>query len=246
MFDLTKTHFSLTLEKQVATAQTVNPEGTLLMSVLESGEERVLLSAGAGTDVPCGFAISDNQTIATDVAVEEVVNPSAIPYTIQLEHTDPVGSGATKEVRCYNDTAAAEIGTQVATAGAVSAGDEFFLSPTGLLTLHSSIAGASVTVWYRYNMTVAEAVQKYYDRSVNNTASAIFNQVGVGGGTGEIYTSEFVMSEDWSAGTTIYSGANGKVTLSAGGADMSTQLRVIHVPSVDDPFLGLAFKSLAP
>jgi hypothetical protein len=246
MFDLIKTHFSLTLEKQVATAQTVNPEGVLLTSLLEGGEERVAMTTGAGTDVPCGFAISDNQTISTDVAVEEIVVPAAVPYTVQLEHTDPVGAGATKEVRVYNDTAAAEVGTQVATAGAVSAGDEFFLSPTGLLTVHSSTAGDSMTVYYRYNMTVAEAVQKYYDRSVNNQASAIFNQVGVGGGTGEIYTSEFVMSEDWSAGTTIYSGANGQVTLSAGGADMSTQLRVIHVPSVEDPFLGLALKSLAP
>lgn len=242
MFDLIKTHFSLTLEKQVATAQTVNPEGVLLTSLLESGEERVAMTAGGGADVPCGFAISDNQTISTDVAVEEIVVPATAPYIVQMEHTALYGTIPNAEIRAYDVAGATDL-TQ--SAGAPGAGD-FQPSVTNLLTFNIAEAGKSVTVYYRYSLTVAEAVQKYYDRSVNNQASAIFNQVGVGGGTGEIYTSEFVMSEDWSGGGTIYSGAAGKVTLTAGGADMSTQLRVIHVPSVEDPFLGLALKSLAP
>ena len=40
-YDLTKSHFSLTLQKDVAAGQVVDREGVVLRGLLEAGEEKV-------------------------------------------------------------------------------------------------------------------------------------------------------------------------------------------------------------
>ncbi len=107
--------------------------------------------------------------------------------------------------------------------------------------MHSARAGASLKVFYRRNLTSAQAQQKFWQRSVNNTASRNLGIVGVGGGFCEVYTHEFDMSVDWSAASpTFKTAAGGKITIGGGGTDVTSIVkRVVNVPSSDLPVLGL-------
>ena len=243
-YDLKLSHFSLSLQKNVATGQVVDREGVVLRSVLEAGEERVQKADGAAaTYAIAGFAISDNETIGIIPVVEDFTIPAAPgPYTVQLAHTSIVGPAApNSSVRVM------EIGgsdwTEVAGA---PAGTQFQPNlTTGVVTFNSADAGKSVRVWYRANLTVAEARLRYFQRNVNNDAGAIFNTVVVGGGTGEVYTAEYDTNVDWSTAVpgganAIKTGADGILTIGGSGTDIPGG-KVIHVPDIDQPYLGIAF-----
>lgn len=243
-YDLKRSHFSLTLQKSVASGQVVDREGVLLRSVLEAGEERVQKAdAGASTYALAGFAISDNETIGIIPVVESVTVPASPgPYTVQLLHTSLVGTAPNSSVRVQvvggSDLTEENTGTP-------GAGQFFPNVSTGLLTFNVAEAGSAVTVWYRANLTVAQARQRFFQRNINNEAGAIFNTVAVGGGTGEVYTAEYDTDVDWSTAipggaNAITSGADGVLTIGGGGTDLPGG-KVVHVPDVDQPFLGVAF-----
>lgn len=242
-YDLKLSHFSMSLQKYVSAGNTVDREGVVLRSVLEAGEERVQKADGsAATYQIAGFAISDNETIGIIPAVEDFTIPAAPgPYTVQLAHTSLVGTAPNSSVRVNNITAAADM-TEVA--GAPAATQFQPNVTTGVLTFNSAEAGNSIRVWYRANLTVAEARLRFFQRNVNNEAGAIFNTVVVGGGSGEIYTAEYDTNVDW---TTAYPGANPILTgpdgiLTIGGSGTAIPgAKVIHVPNVDNPYLGIAF-----
>lgn len=239
-YNLTKTHYSLSLQKNVAAGSVVDREGVLLQAVLEGGEEVVKKAdASASTLKLVGFAISDNETIGVIPVVEDAVVPAAPgPYTVQLAHTSLVGTAPDSSVRVYNVTGAADLteentGTPAAT--------EFFPDvATGLLTFNVAQAGISIRVFYRANLTVAASRQRFFQRNINNDAGAIFNTLVVGGGVGEIYTAEYDTNIDWSAGGAILSGADGILTVGGAGSALPGG-RVIHVPDPDGPYLGVAF-----
>jgi hypothetical protein len=243
-YDLKYSHFSLSLQKDVATGQTVDREGVCLRSVLEAGEEKVQKAdAAAATYAIAGFAISDNETIGIIPVVEEFTIPAAPgPYTVQLAHASLVGTAPNSSVRVYNVTGSADM-TEVA--GAPAATQFQPAVTTGVLTFNVAQAGNSIRVWYRANLTVAEARLRYFQRNINNDAGAIFNTVVVGGGTGEIYTAEYDTNVDWSTAipggaNPIKTGADGILTIGGAGTDIPGG-KVIHVPDVDQPYLGLAF-----
>jgi hypothetical protein len=242
-YDLKRSHFSMSLQKYVSAGNTVDREGVVLRSVLEAGEERVQKAdATASTYQIAGFAISDNETIGIIPVVEEFTIPAAPgPYTVQLAHTSLVGTAPNSSVRVNNITAAADM-TEVA--GAPAATQFQPNVATGVLTFNVAEAGNSIRVWYRANLTVAEARLRYFQRNINNDAGAIFNTVVVGSGSGEIYTAEYDTNVDW---TTAYPGANpiltgadGILTIGGGGTAIPGG-KVIHVPDVDQPYLGIAF-----
>jgi hypothetical protein len=114
---------------------------------------------------------------------------------------------------------------------------------TGLLTFHADDAGEPIVSTYRYNLTVAESRLVFFQRNINNEAGALFGQLGVGHGHGEIYTDQFDATVDWvsivGASGQILSAALG--TVSAGGTGTILDARVISVPNVNNPLLGLAF-----
>ena len=241
-YDLKLSHFSLSLQKYVAAGQVVDREGVVLRSVLENGEGRVQKADdSAATYQIAGFAISDNETIGIIPAVEDFTIPAAPgPYTVQLAHTSIVGTAPNSSVRVM------EIGgsdwTEVA--GAPAATQFQPTVGTGVVTFNSADAGKSVRIWYRANLTVAEARLRFFQRNVNNEAGALFNTVVVGSGTGEIWTAEYDTNVDWS---TAYPGANpiltgpdGILTIGGGGTAIPGG-KVIHVPNVDQPYLGIAF-----
>jgi hypothetical protein len=130
--------------------------------------------------------------------------------------------------------------------GAPGAATEFQPNTsTGVITFHAGAAGFSVRIWYQANLTVAQSRQKFYQRNINNQAGALFNTVAVGGGVGELYTSEYDTNVDWSTavpGNTgvIMSGPDGILTIGGGGTAIPGA-RVVHVPNPDNAMLGISF-----
>jgi hypothetical protein len=61
----------------------------------------------------------------------------------------------------------------------------------------------------------------------------------VGQGHGEVFTDQFDSTLAWDAGTAITSGANGQLT--QGGSGATLDARVVSVPNVNNPLLGIAF-----
>jgi len=232
-YDLKRSHFSLILEKEVLPGEVITEEGVLLVAALDAatGTEKVQLSAGAGTDVVAGFAIRDNADNSTTSSVEESTIPtSPNPLTVQLSN---------------NNLVAGQIRVVASTTGALTEGNpanpgEFSVSDsTGLMTFNSAQEGEDIVVTYRYNLTVAEARLKFFQRNINNEAGTLFGQVGVGHGHGEIFTDQFDASVNWASNPSITSGANGQLT--TGGSGVALDARVISVPNVNNPLLGVAF-----
>lgn len=244
-YDLKLSHFSLNLQKDVAAGQLVDREGTVLRSVLENGEEKVQLADGSAANYRvAGFAISDNETIGVIPMVEEAVIPANPgPYTIQLKYTSLVGTAPNSAVRVYDITD----DTDLTETASLSPGAGQF-NPnvaTGLLTFNVAEESHAIRVFYRANLTVAQAKLKYFERFVNNTAGQFYNTVVVGSGTGEVFTAEYDTNVDWTtawpAGTAdILTGPNGILTIGGGGTPIPGA-KVIHVPNVDNAMLGISF-----
>ena len=238
--DLKRSHFSLTLEKQVLAGSVITEEGVLLASVLDAatGTERVLPTDGTA-QVIAGFALRDNADHATTSLVESVTVPAAAPYEVQLQENNLVastpGDGTTASLSAMDGT------TQMTNADDTSAGagSVGVNDVTGLLNFNVADAGKTIVVTYRYNLTVAESRLQFYQRNINNEASTLFGQVGVGQGHGEIFTDMFDATIDWSLAPAITSGAGGTIT--SGGSGTTLDARVISVPNVNNPLLGISF-----
>lgn len=240
-YDLTKTHYSLSLQKNVAAGSVVDREGVLLQAVLEGGEEVVKKAdASASTLKIVGFAVSDNETIGVIPRVEDAVIPAAPgPYTVQLSpYTSLVGTAPNSSVRVELTVAGTDLTEE--NTGTPATGEFHPDVATGLLTFNVAQAGLAIRIWYRANLTVAQSRQTYFQRNVNNDAGALFNTLVVGGGTGEIYTAEYDTNVDWSTGAAVLSGADGILTVGGAGSELPGG-RVIHVPDPDGPYLGVAF-----
>jgi hypothetical protein len=242
-YDLKRSHFSLSLQKDVASGQVVDREGVVLRSILEAGEEKVQKAdASASTYQVAGFAISDNETIGIIPAVEDFTIPASPgPYTVQLAHTSIVGPAVPNSSIRVQEVGGSDW-TEVAGAPATTQFQPVIT--TGVITFAAADAGKSVRVWYRANLTVAEARLRFFQRNINNDAGAIFNTVVVGSGTGEIYTAEYDTNVDWSTAypgaNPILTGADGVLTIGGSGTAIPGG-KVIHVPDIDQPFLGIAF-----
>jgi hypothetical protein len=239
-FDLKRSHFSIVLEKPVQAGSVITEEGVLLQSVLDAatGAEAVIPATNDASLLIAGFAIRDNADNATTSEVESVTVPSTAPYEVQLRNNNLVsgdGTGSTAQLTAMDGSTKMDN----IDVGAAVSGDVNVNVSTGLLAFHSDEAGKTIVVIYRYNLTVAEARLKFYQRNINNEASTLFSQVGVGHGVGEIFTDQFDAAVDWSAAPgTIHSGDAGILTGSGGTA---LDARVVSVPNVNNPLLGVAF-----
>ena len=169
-YDLKRSHFSVILERKVTTGEVVTEEGLVLIAVLDpaTGEETVQVAAGGSAEVVMGFAIRDNADNATTSEVEEATVPATGTLEVQLSNTNLVastpGDGSTAQIQVSVPIDAAIL-TRV---DGSSPGDgEVGIEPvTGLLTFHSDEAGKDVVVTYRYNLTVAEARLRFYQRNI--------------------------------------------------------------------------------
>lgn len=231
MYDLNRTYFGDTKERPVHAGAAINEEGGLL----------VYASNGAGSiDVqPCtsgagqriaGWAITDAMKVVTETVVETVTVPAA-GGAVNLSHTNIVAAS--------ERVVASTTGVLSETCPTPGSGAYCIVDATGVITFHVDQAGQTVTVSYRYNLTMFDILNKYHERSINNRAQDYFSSVSVGCLEGEIFTSMYDTSVAWTILAPVYPGAGGLVTTTAGGA---TAIGFVsQVPGVTDALVGIKY-----
>ena len=237
MIDIKRTFYTWSDTQPVATGKTVNEEGQGLVAVMEGGVEKVMPSEAGVDEKVVGFAMFRQKTFATAAVVEDHIIPTAAPFVIELgkQHLIP------GQVRVQNMVAPGDFTPAVAPP-AVAAGE--FLADTTHGTVEfngAADAGKTVRVYYRYDLTVAEALQQFYEAPTNHPDPNFFSQVGVGKGKGRVFTMYYNQGVDWSLATGVKLGLNGVLEDQTGAGPSVPNARVVQVPSPSDPYLGVEF-----
>lgn len=210
----------------------VNPnslqEGSVLVSVIEDGFEKVKLSEGAENEKVVGFAYGTWFVPSTLVMTANATLTGEVD-TVQLFPNCVAGSISIKGTSTFAAKASAD--------AVAAAGDYFLDTATGTLTV-KGVANEVVVIAYRRNLTVTEQQTLFGSHSINGNANSLFEQVTVWKGNGEIWTDQFDTSADWSSATEAASGANGLLIPAASGK--TTVGRIIGKPTANNPFLGIA------
>jgi hypothetical protein len=199
-----------------------------------SGERLVAPSAAGAGEVPVGFLLLSEKKQATIPYMESLSVPGAAPLTVTLKFT-PTAAAA---MRAYN----ADTGATIAVvAGAPGAG-QLGLA-TNVLTADAGLTGVNFVVVYRYTITAQDLARRSGQRSVNNGAEGLYNQVTLAYGNCEVTTSNFDTAALWDvdANTVVASGAAGNVVLTGGaGTDFGTltvEPRLLLTPGIEQAFL---------
>lgn len=229
MYALDRSTYGRKIQRPIVTGTELTDEGMILKSVLVGGDEHVTL-AGAGTgEILVGFNDNNSINLYSEVVIEDnIVVPSTSPYTVNLKHGNLVAGS----VRVYAVAAAANlvIGTDVTVD-----------LTNGVLTFVVAQKGLAMIVTYRRNLTVKESVLKYHQRQSNASNPLTDDMAVILTGDVEIYTDQYDTSVSYDSVTTVYAGAGGLLTSVATG-HTALNGRLIHVPTADDPLLGVAVK----
>ncbi len=231
--DLKRTWYQWTDPMSLATGAAVDNEGQGMVSVLQDGVEMVKPSAGAAGEKVVGFARFRQLSYTTKALVEQWVIPTAAPYVVQLTQVSLV----TGQIRVQDLTGATDLAV---VAGAPATGQVQVDYVHGTLTFNAAQAGDSLNVYYRYQLTVAQSLQFFYQPPTNFPDPNFFSQVGVGKGKGRVYTMFYDASKAYDNTATLTLGADGIITVGGAGPAIPGA-RVVNQPSANDPFLGIEF-----
>jgi len=249
MIDLKRTSSNLDDEFDLSSTASFNEEGQIIVSGgLSDGEEVAQRgdSDATGTTI-LGFSKLDDTVGSNDTDV--IANSGKVPsvadssskYLVDIGHllitSDYDTDGDVRVQDVTNDT--------WLTLGSSVADGTFIVddAANGKLGFHSAQKGIKIKFWARCTMTAAEKAQKYQSRHVNRKGMDSLSKVGAVTGKGQIFTDQYdttVSDDDWGS-ETLRLGADGSVTTNGSAADVSSAMRVIATPTVDSPFLGLAF-----
>lgn len=233
MFDTSRSFFNDLRERPLAAGASLVEEAQVMVLVSDGvSGTAVQPSAGAASELFAGFAITDAKKVATEVVVETVTVPSSSPYQVTLRNSNIIVA----ESRAYDNTTSSAMAFTCPTPAAT----QYCVTTAGLLSFNSAQAGDTVTIYYRCNLTVAQAMDKFHQRNVSNTAQDYFSTVALGCLEGEIFTSMYLASDTFTLGGLCYSGAAGKITTTSTGALVGY---VSKLPTVADPLLGVIFKT---
>lgn len=220
-------------EKPIATGKAVAQEGQLLIAVLEGGIEKVYPCEGGAAELPVGFSSSTRLLVDAEVFAKELTIPSAAPYTVDVGHTNLVPG----QLRIYSPADLAYF----TFAGAPAPGVCFPDPLTGILTFDVADKGKKIQVWAKRTLSVMEARTLYREGFLHNArAFEVYDVVGCFDGKGQIYTDQFDVSKDYSAGN-LKTMAGGMITVGGAGTALPAHIRVISLPSLSNPYLGLEF-----
>lgn len=224
---------NLSKSMAILASATVNSEGTPLIATLTNGLAYASPCGGASGERFVGFSIAQPFGESTMSFVDQAVPNSA--YQITLTNTPVAGSVLVLDVT--TNTALTSSGTTPPAAGS------YYLSGN-VVTVNSAQGTDTIKVAYRYNPTVAQlqAIQGMTPPGLSSSYQ--INMVGVIT-NGEIWTSEFDTSQNWSEASTVVLGANGLLTTSTANAS-GTVLRayITSLPQATSPFLGLSFAAV--
>lgn len=214
-------------DKKVAPGAVIVAEGQALVRAQAAQAEGVLPSTGANTtDIFVGVStmfLSAAPVIETYTSrVESVVVPQN--QQIVLGRAPIAG-----QYNVYDVTADAAVTGLTLT--------DNVLSGAGL------IAGNTVEVTYRYEMSATEVRAKYGDIQPGGYVGNQVGQVGVVAG-GVVYTDQFDNSRNWRAATAVKLGNNGQFDTQDGTGATLDNVVIISLPSQDYPFLGLQINAV--
>jgi len=244
MIDIKRTFYTWSDTLPVATGKTVSEEGQGLVAVMEGGIEKVQPSEAAVGEKVVGFAMFRQKTFATAAVVEDHIIPTAAPFVIELGKQHLIAG----QIRVLNLVAGGDF-TPAAAPPVVAAGQFLVDLVHGTVEFNGPAdKGKTVRVFYRYDLTVAEALQQFYEAPTNHPDPNFFSQVGVGKGKGRIFTMLYDQSVDWSNPAVVpaLAGAapgvvGGTICNGGAGPAIPGPARVVQVPSPTDPYLGIEF-----
>ena len=213
------------------TGAEVAQEGVPLSGLLEDGIEKVKPFVGDTTDKFVGVSYGETMIPAIKSYVYDAVIPAAGVYTIQLPKNNLVATQIAVREGVGYATAYAE--DTVATTKFACA------DATGIVTFHADDAGKSVRITFRYYPTAQELLMED-SFSFSPSGFATIGSCGVIT-QGVVYTDQFDASKNWLAATGVESAA-GLFTDQTGSGNVElTNVKIVSIPTVDDPFLGLRY-----
>jgi hypothetical protein len=219
-FYLPFTRAEQSTEMLIAPGATFQAEGQAVVRTNNATSVGVLPSTGTATDVFCGFTFAGTSALPFPEPYYNKVEQFLVPSTgtVTLSVTPVAG-----QFLVYDNT------TNAVVTGATLAGS----------TISGLTAGDTVTVTYKYALTVVTERALFGDVQPGGYVGSMVGQIGVIT-RGTIWTSEFDDSKNWAAATAIKLAANGQITDQT-GTGVAIQGYVVGVPGQDVPFLGITF-----
>lgn len=211
-------------ESVVAAGVTIAAEGQALVRAVGAPASGVAPSAAAtANEIFAGFAIAGVSASPIQPAYAVKVETFTVPVSgiVALAFTPVAG-----QLMAYDNTAGAIIATPTVVGATVT----------------TLTAGNSVTVTYRYALTVTQARALVGDTQPGGYAGLVVGQIGVAK-RGIIFTSEFDASKNYAVATSIKLAAGGQITDQTGTGATLTGAYVVSVPTADVPFLGIEFSA---
>ena len=247
--DRSRSYFDKIIEYPLISTNTYTQDGQAMISTSEAGVSYEVANVSGGTPSTekfIGFAVSDFRRITDFVNIETGTIPASPgPYTIQLKKT----VGVVIDSVMVTVTATGADYKRDSTASATT---RYSATTGGLLTFHSDDKTVGVTIRYLYAITATELAARFPGTAAVQNAQTLLSQVAIATGNCKVYTTNYdtglgskLAGGDtaWTIGVGVYTAAAGKVTTATGGMLFG---RVVSLPSVGDPYLGIAYNTGLP
>ncbi len=215
-----------TEEISILSGVSVQAEGLCIAQAFENGNEVGKLSSGTA-DVFLGFSYGQVYTPITKSIVVEAVVPATSPYTVTLPQTPILG-----QLMITNGTTEQTLGTPATDPNEYSIVDK-------VVTFHSGQASATMTFTLRYSPSVMELNTGDFLQITTMSASDVIGSIGVIK-RGVIFTDQFDAGDTFVGGAQVSMGIGGIVV--AGNANAIPNAFVSHVPTIENPFLGIRIR----
>lgn len=229
-----QSRIELTVERALVAGAVVNAEGAALAGLISAGAYGVQPTTGTN-DIFAG------------VAINTPINPVSLPYLqtvivpangiVQLNYLPIAGSilvmqGGTAFTQAAGGTAQSALTATQWVADAGNTGSSFAID------VNVSNAGTTLVVAFRYSPTVMQAMMLQGMVLPGGPAGAYLGQVGVVT-RGDVFTSEFDTSANWSTAVGVTLEANGLFGAATTAANAIHGASIIALPSSSSAYLGL-------
>lgn len=222
IFDRTKVLESI--EQPVQTGYSITAEGQPVVGDTTGGVFGVRPAGSLAGEIFYGVAWNQQMDILALPYYETAVAPTG-GGTVNLSRTQIYASSMIIQVNKQGGTA-----YTVITTGLPVAGTSVLVNlVNGTLTFASGDAGLSFFVGYRYAPSVAETLTVQGSSVAGGSAAFITGNTGVIR-RGQVFTTEFDTSVDWSVANPVVRVLNGLFTIGASGA-IVPNCSIVNVPT---------------
>lgn len=211
-------------------------EGAALLQFLEANDVVVKISDGGTTLDFAGIAVSERTAPALFPVVTDPLTVVALPGSV---HGVDIGRIPAQVGRVtYAD------GTAL-TLGATSTPGNYAVSGSQILVNVADLAKRLV-ITYTFVPTIQDIIALGGDNTPTTVGSMVsaLKGVTVVKAAEKLLTSFFDATVNWGAwvpGTGLKAAANGMITIGSGTGVTIPGGKVVHAPTADEPFLGIAF-----